>query len=129
MDEIDKKDNIDNKIPIKAILIGESLVGKTSLILRFTEDRFENYSFATVGVISNEKILKINGKNIKYQIWDTAGQEKFRGMGKRFYTNANIGILVYDITKNKTFKEIQKYWYQELIENSPKDIGNFLYMI
>ena len=109
---------------IKVIFLGESKVGKTSIITLFAKEKFDANLVATNGVLSYEKHYEINNKNVLYVIWDTAGQERYRGMARIFYQNAKIGILVYDVTSYKTFKEIKDYWYNELIENSPKDICN-----
>ena len=122
------EENENDEEAIKVIFLGESKVGKTSLITRFTKDIFETYLVSTNGVLSYEKHYKINNKNILYTLWDTAGQERYRGMGRQFYQNAKIGILVYDINSYKTFKEIKDYWYNELIENSSKDISNLKYL-
>lgn len=115
---------VDNENIIKVILLGESRVGKTAIINRFAKDIYEN-TLTTIGALSVHKTYTINDITIKYEIWDTAGQERFRTMGRQFYKDADIGIIVYDITNNKSFREIDKFWYQELIENSPKDIGNY----
>ena len=60
------------------------------------------------------------------QIWDTAGQEKFRALTKIFYKDANVAILVYDITRKESFKEVKEYWHQQIKENAAKKIGKFL---
>ena len=108
---------------IKVILLGESKVGKTSIIRRFVEHEYDEYSVTTLGASSCIKQYEIDNKIIKFEIWDTAGEERFRGIGRMFYNNAKIGILVYDITSSKSFKELKNYWYNELVENTPKDIS------
>lgn len=72
--------------------------------------------------VEKEVVYKEHHKTIKFQIWDTAGQEKYRSINKLFYSDANIAILVYDITRKETFDEIRNYWYQQVVENSPKNI-------
>ena len=67
------------------------------------------------------KISK-KGKAVKFQIWDTAGQEKYRSVNKLFYSDAQVALLVYDITRMVTFNEIKDYWYQQVIENAPPGI-------
>lgn len=62
------------------------------------------------------------GKAVKFQIWDTAGQEKYRSVNKLFYSDAQVALLVYDITRMETFNEIKDYWYQQVIENAPPGI-------
>jgi small GTP-binding protein len=62
-------------------------------------------------------------KNIKFEIWDTAGQEKYRSITKIFYKDANVAILVYDVSRKESFEEIKNYWYQQVKDNSPKKIS------
>ena len=97
--------------PIKVILLGESGVGKTSIILRYSKDKFETIAASTIGATFIEKDLIRN--NIKYtlNIWDTTGQEKYHSVTKLFIQGADIVILVYSIDKNITFKALD-YWYQ-----------------
>ena len=111
-------------IPIKCVLLGETAVGKTSLINRFINDTFkEDFVPTMVGCYSSKDIFyeKANRK-IKYEIWDTAGQEKYRSINKIFYQDASIAILVFDITRKDTFETLKNYWYGELRDNAPKDI-------
>ncbi len=120
-----KKKNVN-----KVVFLGESKVGKTSIIYRFIYDNFDEYRISTIGAESNQKSFIINDEEIIFELWDTAGQERFRGINSIFYKNAQVGVLVYDITSLNSFKELQKYWYNELIENSPKNISNLhLYII
>ena len=67
--------------------------------------------------------LKEKNKSIKYEIWDTAGQEKYRSLAKIFYKNASVCILVYDITKRQSFEELKLYWIEEIKAQAPKDIS------
>ena len=101
--------------PIKVILLGESGVGKTSIILRYSKDKFETIAASTIGATFIEKDLIRN--NIKYtlNIWDTTGQEKYHSVTKLFIQGADIVILVYSIDKNITFKALD-YWYQTVID-------------
>ena len=108
---------------IKVILLGESKVGKTSIIRRFVEQEFDDNTITTLGAASCIKQFEIDNKTIQFEIWDTAGQERFRGLSRMFYNNAKIGILVYDITSSKSFKELKNYWYNELTQNTPEDIS------
>ena len=110
----------------KVVIIGESGVGKTCIISRFVQDTFNPGQIPTLSASFIEKNIEYkeyHGKVIKYLIWDTAGQERFRSIGKIFYTDARAVILVYDITNEKSFEEIQKYWYNQIKEHSPKDIN------
>ena len=116
----------DSPIKIKVVLLGNASVGKTSIILRFTEDKFEPYEIPTLAVSNCKKDYEINKKVISYEIWDTAGQERYRGLVKNFYRNSDVGILVYDITRAETFNDLKNYWYKELIDNSSGDISILL---
>lgn len=109
----------------KVVLIGESGVGKTSVISRFVNNSFDNEVISTTGASYAVKILTFDeyqGKSVKYEIWDTAGQEKYRGLTKIFYKDAKIAILIYDITNAKSYEELKNYWVNQLQENGPKDI-------
>ena len=117
-------ETIEATVPIKCVLLGETAVGKTSLINRFVNDVFqENFVPTMVGCYSSKDIFydKANRK-IKYEIWDTAGQEKYRSINKIFYQDASIAILVFDITRKDTFETLKNYWLTEIRDNSPKDI-------
>ena len=110
----------------KVVLLGESSVGKTSILSRFINDRFNKNEIATTGAAYATKSIifkDYNDQIIKFEIWDTAGQEKYRSLSKIFYKDASIAILVYDITKEKTFEEIKNYWYPQIKENSVEDIS------
>lgn len=111
----DDEENTDCKI----VLIGESGVGKTSIITRLTKDEFSENQETTMGASYTTKVIKLKkyeGREIKVNIWDTAGQEAYRSLTKIFYKEASIAILVYDITKKDSFTEMKDYWYQQLIE-------------
>lgn len=106
----------------KVVLLGESGVGKTSIITRFMEQTFEHNLPSTIGANYSATILNIDGKQAKFTIWDTAGQERYRALTKLFYKDASAAILVYDITNQKSFKEIRDYWSKQIKDNSPQDI-------
>ena len=106
---------------IKIALIVDSGVGKTSIALRYTSNEFnENYN-STGGASYSVKIIKIHGKTVQLDIWDTAGQEKFRSLAKNFYKDAYIVILVYDITKQLSFNNLKHIWYEELKKNGEEN--------
>ena len=114
---------------IKVVLIGESGVGKTSIISRFTHDKFDKEIITTTGASYTSKRMifeKYQNKELKYEIWDTAGQEKYRSLTQIFYKDASIAILVYDVTNEDSFNELQNYWYNQIKDYAPKDIGKFL---
>ena len=122
-----------NKIKIyKVCLVGESGVGKTCIIERFVKDKFREDEPPTISASYSEKVLKFDeydGKIAKFHIWDTAGQEKYRSIGKIFYKDANAAILVYDITNQKSFDEIKKYWYEEIKANTPENAYKYYFII
>ena len=112
-------------IPCKVVLIGESGVGKTSIISRYITDKFSASLGSTPGANFTTKtvFLKDENQSIKFEIWDTAGQEKFRSLAKVFYKNAAICVLVYEITRRASFEELQKFWIEEIKANASKNIS------
>ena len=106
------KDNIG----CKAVLVGDTGVGKTSLIERYVNNHYEeNQQSTLVSTYTFKKIdIKKYNKSVSLDIWDTAGQEVYRSLSKNFYLNASIGILVYDISRRDTFESIKDYWYEQL---------------
>ena len=124
------KENADNnnKIKIyKVCLVGESGVGKTCIIDRFVKNIFREDEPPTVSASYSEKLIQLDDYTIKFNIWDTAGQEKYRSVGKLFYKDANAAILVYDITSQNSFEEIKNYWYNEIKEHAPDNINKFYF--
>ena len=108
---------------IKVVLLGESAVGKTSIITRFVENKFKQDTMSSLSANFVSKKIEIgNNKSIKFDIWDTAGQEKYRALAKIFYQDSKIVILVYDITNKNSFNELKNYWYEKVKENSSSDI-------
>ena len=113
----------------KAILIGESGVGKTCIIIRFVSKEYRSNTLSTTGASYASNILEFKeyNKTLNLQLWDTAGQENYRGLTKIFYKDAKIIVLVYDITNKKSFEEIKNYWYNQIKENSSeKNISKFI---
>ena len=98
-----------SEIVLKILLIGNSFVGKKSLLLKFTEGNFPDSNMATIGVEFKEKIIKIKDKDVKLQIWDTSGQERFRSITKNFFRNADGIIFIFDVTKYQTFQNIKDW--------------------
>jgi small GTP-binding protein len=115
-------------IPCKVVLIGESGVGKTSIISRYISNTFSSVLMATPGANFTTKtiFLKDENQSIKFEIWDTAGQEKYRALAKVFYKNAAVCILVYDITRRTSFEELKKYWITEIKANASSNASKFL---
>ena len=109
-------DENDKDISIKTVLIGDSGVGKTSIITQFTKNEFDPEIAASISSQYNSKIINIKEieKEIKFDIWDTAGQEIYRSLAKIFYKDSKIIIFVYDITNQKSFDGIKQYWYKQV---------------
>ena len=106
--------------PVKVVLLGESGVGKTSIITQFISKKFNQRCPTSVSAQFISKIMKFPeySKNLKFDIWDTVGQEKYRSLTKIFYKDADIIIFVYDITTEFSFKAIKDYWYKETKEHT-----------
>ena len=99
---------------VKVTLLGSSGVGKTCIIKRYTEDSYDENSQTTSGASYSQKPLMIDNKPIQLDIWDTAGQEKYRSLGRHFYKDAYIVCLVYDITSLQSFEDLKTKWYNDL---------------
>ena len=104
------------QINCKVIIVGDSGVGKTSIINRYI-DKYNPNEKPTVGASFTNKSEIVNGKEILFEIWDTAGQERFRSINSIFYQDAYICILVYDTTKKQSFDSLKDYWYNTVKEN------------
>lgn len=109
--------------------IGESSVGKTNILSRFTQNQFSLESKSTIGIeFSTAKSIEIDGKVLKAQIWDTAGQERYRAITSAYYRGAVGALLVYDISNMNSFKKLER-WLQELQDHADSNtvimlIGN-----
>ena len=110
-----------NSISCKVILVGDSGVGKTSIINRYL-NQYTDYQKSTIGASYANKEEMIDNYKINFDIWDTAGQERFRSVNTIFYKEAYVCIMVYDITKPQSFESIKNYWYNTVKENSFDDI-------
>ena len=102
---MNKKDDLTFKI----LILGDSNVGKTSLLLKFTDNIFKETHITTIGVEYKEKEITLDNKNYKLNIWDTAGQERFKSITKSFFKSADGIIFVYDITKKSTFDNLKNW--------------------
>ncbi|XAR49528.1 hypothetical protein NMG60_11032763 [Bertholletia excelsa] len=105
----------------KLVLIGDSGVGKSNLLSRFTRNEFNLESKSTIGVEFATKTLGIDGKVIKAQIWDTAGQERYRAITSAYYRGAVGALLVYDVTRRPTFENVGR-WLKELRDHTDPNI-------
>lgn len=97
----------------KIVLLGEGCVGKTSLVLRYVEDKFNDRHITTLQASFLTKRVNLNGKRVNLAIWDTAGQERFHALGPIYYRESHGAILVYDITDEDSFQKV-KNWVREL---------------
>lgn len=109
----------------KLLLIGDSGVGKTCLLFRFSEDAFNTTFISTIGIDFKIRTIELNGKRIKLQIWDTAGQERFRTITTAYYRGAMGIMLVYDITSEKSFENI-KNWIRNIEEHASSDVEKMI---
>lgn len=105
----------------KVVLIGDSGVGKSNLLSRFTRNEFLLESKSTIGVEFATRTLQVEGRTIKAQIWDTAGQERYRAITSAYYRGALGALLVYDVTKPTTFENVSR-WLKELRDHADSNI-------
>jgi len=105
----------------KVVLVGDSAVGKSNLLSRFTRDEFTLDCKSTIGVEFATKTVTVDDKHIKAQIWDTAGQERYRAITSTYYRGAVGALMVYDITNAETFKNLDK-WLNEVKEHAPTHV-------
>jgi len=105
----------------KVVLIGDSGVGKSNLLSRFTRNEFSLESKSTIGVEFATRSIIVDGKTIKAQIWDTAGQERYRAITSAYYRGAVGALLVYDITRHTTFESVER-WLKELQDHTDNNI-------
>ena len=108
-----------NEFITKILTLGDTTVGKTSIILRFTKEKYTENRLATIGVDFKSQIMQIENNRVKVLIWDTAGQERFKNIASQYYNGGDGAILVFDITNKSTFERIS-YWLDEL--NQKKDL-------
>ncbi|XP_068606008.1 ras-related protein Rab-5C [Brachionichthys hirsutus] len=111
-----------NKIcQFKLVLLGESAVGKSSLVLRFVKGQFHEYQESTIGAAFLTQTVCLDDTTVKFEIWDTAGQERYHSLAPMYYRGAQAAIVVYDITKPDTFTRA-KSWVKELQRPAGPDI-------
>ena len=113
MGDAPKKEEI---ISFKILLLGDSTVGKSSFILRFCEDKFDEDSLTTIGLDQKNKFVKFQDKKIELRIWDTAGEERFRSIAKNLFKGADGIVLMYDLSNYDSFKDI-KGWINNIKES------------
>jgi small GTP-binding protein len=123
-DSEESETDLKNLISLKILLIGDSHVGKTSLLLKYVDDFFPEEHIATIGIEYKDKIINKDGYNIRLQIWDTAGQERFNSITKNIYRNTNGVLFVYDVTNRKSYNSM-KNWIKDT-EKIDKDIKGII---
>ena len=113
----------EKELDIKVVLLGESGVGKSCIISRYANNIFTQFSLSTILCSNISKTITLNKDKdiIKYTIWDTAGQEKYRAITKNHYQDADVILLVFDITNEISFQTIKDYWYPQIKENAPEN--------
>merc|ERR1711988_817944 len=109
----------------KLLLIGDSGVGKSCMLLRFADDACTDSYISTIGVDFKIRTVEIDGKVIKLQIWDTAGQERFRTITSSYYRGAHGIIVVYDVTEMETFHAVER-WMTEIVRFAGPDVNKML---
>ncbi|TYZ67765.1 hypothetical protein PybrP1_009864 [[Pythium] brassicae (nom. inval.)] len=107
-------------VTLKYIIIGDSEVGKSSLLLQFTEQHFQPIHDLTIGVEFGAKLLDLDGRKVKLEIWDTAGQETFLSITRSYYRGADGALLVYDIGRRESFEHLGR-WLHECHQNSQNE--------
>ncbi|XP_021766009.1 ras-related protein RABA1f [Chenopodium quinoa] len=105
----------------KVVLIGDSGVGKSNLLSRFTRNEFSLESKSTIGVEFATRSIRVDDKIVKAQIWDTAGQERYRAITSAYYRGAVGALVVYDVTRHVTFENVQR-WLKELRDHTDSNI-------
>jgi len=108
-------------VKYKIMVLGESKVGKTSLIKRFTKNVFGGVYLTTVGMDFQDKIIEIEDKKVRLQVWDTAGQERFRNVTKSYFQSSQGLLVVYDITDKESFEKIN-FWMENIKNNAPENV-------
>jgi Ras-related protein Rab-1A len=117
--------NPDYDYLFKLLLIGDSGVGKSSLLLRFADDSYLETYISTIGVDFKIRTVELDGKTVKLQIWDTAGQERFRTITSSYYRGAHGIIVVYDVTDQESFSNV-KQWLNEIDQYASEDVNKLI---
>jgi len=118
------------KVLLKVIILGDSGVGKTSLMNQYVNRKFSNQYKATIGADFLTKDITLDdNRQVTLQIWDTAGQERFQSLGVAFYRGADACVLVYDVTSPNSFKTLETWRDEFLIQASPRDAEHFPFLL
>ena len=122
---IEEEESSSYDLLYKIIIIGDTCVGKSNILTRYLKNEFKENSKSTVGVELGSKFLKVNGIGAKVQIWDTAGQERYRSITSSYYKGSHGCFIVYDITSETSFDNVEK-WYEQAQKEASKDISVIL---
>mmetsp|Transcript_13976 Transcript_13976/g.50862 ORF Transcript_13976/g.50862 Transcript_13976/m.50862 type:complete len:206 (-) Transcript_13976:278-895(-) len=114
---------------LKVIILGDSGVGKTSLMNQYVNKKFSNQYKATIGADFLTKEVQVDDRLVTMQIWDTAGQERFQSLGVAFYRGADCCVLVHDVNVQKSFDNLDNWRDEFLIQASPSDPDNFPFVV
>ncbi|CAI5441521.1 unnamed protein product [Caenorhabditis angaria] len=117
------------KALLKVIILGDSGVGKTSLMNQYVNRRFSNQYKATIGADFLTRDVQIDDRTVTLQIWDTAGQERFQSLGVAFYRGADCCVLAFDVTNAASFKSLDSWRDEFLIQASPRDPDHFPFVL
>ncbi|KAI9448545.1 P-loop containing nucleoside triphosphate hydrolase protein [Lactarius indigo] len=121
-----RRSRFEQGIDAKVVVMGNSGVGKTSLLQRYTQNKFDpKNTTSTTGAFFVAKKVTVNGVKVRLQLWDTAGQERFRSMAPMYYRGANAALLLYDITNQASFQDVHG-WLKELKKNCPADLITYI---
>ncbi|KAG2424861.1 hypothetical protein CHLRE_06g311900v5 [Chlamydomonas reinhardtii] len=114
---------------LKVIILGDSGVGKTSLMNQYVQKKFTKEYKATIGADFLTKEIEVDDKKVTMQIWDTAGQERFQSLGSAFYRGADCCVLVFDVNNAKSFDDLDNWRDEFIIQAGPPDPDNFPFMV
>eukprot|EP00698_Gefionella_okellyi_P004988 TRINITY_DN14594_c0_g1_i1.p1 TRINITY_DN14594_c0_g1~~TRINITY_DN14594_c0_g1_i1.p1 ORF type:complete len:205 (+),score=35.41 TRINITY_DN14594_c0_g1_i1:65-679(+) len=117
------------KVLLKVIILGDSGVGKTSLMNQYVHKKFSNQYKATIGADFLTKELMVDDRLVTMQIWDTAGQERFQSLGVAFYRGADCCVLVFDVNQVKSFESLANWRDEFLIHANPRDADTFPFVV
>ena len=118
-------ENINYELLYKIIIIGDAAVGKSNILTRYSKNEFSENTKSTVGVELGVKFIKVKGVNAKIQIWDTAGEERYRSITSSYYKGSHGCFIVYDITNESSFDNVEK-WYEYVQKEAGKNISIIL---
>ncbi|CAO3698161.1 unnamed protein product [Rhizopus microsporus] len=117
------------KVLLKVIILGDSGVGKTSLMNQYVNKKFSNQYKATIGADFLTKEVMVNDRLVTMQIWDTAGQERFQSLGVAFYRGADCCVLAYDVNNSRSFEALDQWRDEFLVQASPRDPDHFPFVL